>query len=49
MDARFELLPADTHGFHIFWSFLPEAAAGLQQPGRFARAVIIGAPAQASR
>ena len=35
--ARFELFPVDTHDFHIFWSFLPEAAQALQQAGRFAR------------
>jgi epsilon-lactone hydrolase len=48
VDARFELFPVDTRDFHIFWSFLPEAAAALQQAGRFARAVIIGAQTQAS-
>jgi monoterpene epsilon-lactone hydrolase len=48
VDARFELFPVDTHDFHIFWSFLPEAAAALQHAGRFARAVSIGAPNQAS-
>jgi monoterpene epsilon-lactone hydrolase len=37
VDARFELFPVDTHDFHIFWSFLPEAAQALQQAGRFAR------------
>ncbi len=35
--AHFELFPVDTHDFHIFWSFLPEAAQALQQAGRFAR------------
>jgi acetyl esterase/lipase len=37
VDARFELFGVDTHDFHIFWSFLPEAAQALQQAGRFAR------------
>ena len=37
VDARFELFPVDTHDFHLFWSFLPEAAQALQQAGRFAR------------
>ena len=37
VDARFELFPVDTHDFHIFWSFLPEAAQALQQAGRFVR------------
>ncbi len=36
VDARLELYPVDTHGFHIFWSFLPEAADALRQAGRFA-------------
>ena len=35
--ASFELFPVDTHDFHIFWSFLPEAAQALQQAGRFVR------------
>ena len=37
VDARFELFPVDAHDFHVFWSFLPEAAQALQQAGRFAR------------
>jgi acetyl esterase/lipase len=41
--ARFELFPVDTHDFHIFWSFLPEAAQALQQAGRFARDTILAA------
>jgi acetyl esterase/lipase len=32
-----ELYPADTHVFHVFWSFLPEAADALAQVGRFVR------------
>ena len=35
LDARFELFPVDTHDFHIFWSFLPEAASAMRQAGRF--------------
>ena len=38
VDARLELYPGDTHVFHIFWSFLPEAAAALRQAGEFTRA-----------
>ena len=45
VDARFELFPVDTHDFHIFWSFLPEAAQALQQAGRFARDVALAAQA----
>jgi acetyl esterase/lipase len=37
VDARLELYPADTHVFHVFWSFLPEAAEALQQAGVFIR------------
>jgi acetyl esterase/lipase len=37
VDARLELYPADTHVFHVFWSFLPEAADALQRAGAFAR------------
>jgi epsilon-lactone hydrolase len=39
VDARFELFPVETHDFHIFWSFLPEAAQALRQAGRFAQDV----------
>jgi acetyl esterase/lipase len=35
VDARLELYPADTHVFHVFWSFLPEAADAIQQAGSF--------------
>ena len=45
VDARFELFPVDTHDFHIFWSFLPEAAQALQQAGRFARDAALAARA----
>ena len=42
VDVRLELYPADTHVFHIFWSFLPEAADALAQAGRFAHDVAAG-------
>jgi len=45
VDARFELFPVDTHDFHIFWSFLPEAAQALQQAGRFTRETALAAQA----
>jgi epsilon-lactone hydrolase len=45
VDARFELFPVDTHDFHIFWSFLPEAAQALKQAGRFAREVTLATQA----
>jgi acetyl esterase/lipase len=45
VDARFELFPVDTHDFHVFWSFLPEAAQALQQAGRFARDATLAAQA----
>jgi epsilon-lactone hydrolase len=37
VDARLELYAADTHVFHVFWSFLPEAADALQRAGEFIR------------
>ena len=37
VDTRLELYPVPTHDFHIFWSFLPEAAEAVQQVGRFAK------------
>lgn len=39
VDARFELYALDTHNFHIFWSFLPEAASAMRQAGQFAREI----------
>jgi epsilon-lactone hydrolase len=45
VDARFELFPVDTHDFHVFWSFLPEAAQALRQAGRFARQASLTAQA----
>lgn len=43
VNARFELFPVDTHDFHIFWSFLPEAAQAVAQAGRFARDTTLAA------
>ncbi len=37
VDVRLELYSADTHVFHVFWPFLPEAADALQQAGAFIR------------
>jgi acetyl esterase/lipase len=37
VDTRIEVFPAETHVFHVFWSFLPEAADALQQAGAFIR------------
>jgi acetyl esterase/lipase len=42
VDARFELFAVDTHDFHIFWSFLPEAASAMRQAGRFAGETCLG-------
>ncbi|TDE02209.1 alpha/beta hydrolase fold domain-containing protein [Jiangella asiatica] len=39
VDARLALYPVATHVFHIYWSFLPEAALALEQAGAF----IVGA------
>jgi len=45
VDAELDLYPADTHVFHVFWSFLPEAADALQRAGAFARARLADGPA----
>jgi epsilon-lactone hydrolase len=39
VDVRLELYPVATHDFHIFWSFLPEAADAVRQAGGFVREV----------
>jgi acetyl esterase/lipase len=39
VDVQFELYPVTTHDFHVFWSFLPEAADALEQVGAFVRRV----------
>jgi acetyl esterase/lipase len=49
VDARLELYPAETHVFHVFWSFLPEAADALQQAGAFIRERLAAAPVQRAR
>jgi acetyl esterase/lipase len=36
-DDRLDLYSVDAHVFHLFWSFLPEAAEALQAAGRFVR------------
>jgi epsilon-lactone hydrolase len=38
VQTQLQLYPADAHVFHLFWSFLPEAADALQAAGRFVRA-----------
>ena len=38
VDAQLEVYSADTHVFHVFWPFLPEAADALTQAGGFVRA-----------
>ncbi len=49
VEARLELYPVDTHVFHTFWSFLPEAADALQQAGRFAYAIRAADPTTAAQ
>ena len=48
VDARIEVSPAETHVFHVFWSFLPEAADALQQAGAFIRERLREKPQRAS-
>ncbi len=37
IDAQLQLFPVDAHGFHLFWSFLPEAADAIEAAGAFIR------------
>ena len=48
VDVRLELYPADTHVFHVFWPFLPEAADALQHAGEFIREVLATQDARSS-
>jgi epsilon-lactone hydrolase len=48
-EARLELYPVATHDFHIFWSFLPEAADALNHAGRFLRETTTAARSDAAR
>jgi epsilon-lactone hydrolase len=36
--TELQLYPTDAHVFHLFWSFLPEAAAAIEAAGRFVHA-----------
>jgi monoterpene epsilon-lactone hydrolase len=45
--ARLELYPSDAHVFHVFWSFLPEAADALAQAGQFIRDLLCSDHARA--
>jgi epsilon-lactone hydrolase len=49
VDVRLELYPGDSHVFHVYWSFLPEAADALTQAGRFIEDVLPEARAGASQ
>ena len=37
------LYATDAHLLHLFWSFLPEAADGIERAGGFVRAHTVGA------
>jgi monoterpene epsilon-lactone hydrolase len=37
VEVRLDLYPVAAHLFHVFWSFLPEAANAISQAGRFAQ------------
>lgn len=41
--ASIEVYRAETHVFHLFWSFLAEAADALEAAGAFAREIHQGA------
>ncbi|OXM49494.1 alpha/beta hydrolase fold domain-containing protein [Amycolatopsis alba] len=47
VDVQFDLYPVGTHVFHLFWSFLPEAAAALEQVAEFVRSPATGIAAEA--
>ena len=49
VDARLQLFPVDAHGFHLFWSFLPEAADAIEAAGAFIRETVNGVPAATVR
>ena len=35
VESQLELYPVETHVFHLFWDFLPEAVEGLRQAADF--------------
>jgi acetyl esterase/lipase len=37
VNTQLELYPVDAHAFHLFWSFLPEAADAIEAAGTFIR------------
>jgi epsilon-lactone hydrolase len=45
VDVRVERYAADTHVFHMFWSFLPEAADAVGQAGGFLAGLLRASPA----
>ena len=45
VDVRVERYAADTHVFHMFWSFLPEAADAIGQAGGFLAGLLRASPA----
>ena len=49
VDVQFELYPVSTHDFHLFWSFLPEAADALESAGLFTRRVTADADRRPGR
>ena len=49
VEAALEMYPVATHDFHLFWSFLPEAADALHRAGQFINADPMTDAAGASR
>jgi acetyl esterase/lipase len=43
--AELQMYPSDAHAFHLFWTFLPEAADAIEAAGAFI-AVLAGSPAR---
>ena len=48
VDVELQLYPAETHDFHLFWTFLPEAADALRHAGTFIRGAAVRRPGKAS-
>lgn len=46
VDAQLQLFPVDAHAFHLFWSFLPEAADAIEAAGEFIREHTVAARAE---
>jgi acetyl esterase/lipase len=46
VDTKITIYPVPTHDFHLFWTFLPEAQAAIDEAGRFIRDLTAAASSQ---